>query len=182
MGQDKLFLSVGNRTLLDRMYETLSERFDSVKIAARSQTKFTGLPYQVVVDSPKAKGPMAGLIASLEDCEDYPDQSCFVCAVDLPDLSIELIDRLLTAYKGEDYLGVEEPESGVEQPTGSIQPLCGIWSKNSLPSLYELAASGNYRLADLLSRISTRSLTLPAGQWRNLNHPADLDQSGVANG
>lgn len=179
MGQDKLFLPFGNRTLLDQVYTTLTERFVSVKIAARTDTKFTESPYEVVIDSPRAKGPMAGLIASLEDC---PDPCCFVGAVDLPDISTKLIDQLLMAYGGEDYFGIEESSQSVDQPTRSIQPLCGIWSTSALPTLYHLADADNYRLSDLLELIRTASLSPLTDRWRNLNYPTDLDHTGGVHG
>ncbi len=179
MGQDKLFLPFGNHTLLDQIYTILSKRFELVTISTRSTAKFTDSNFELVLDSPRAKGPMAGIIASLEDC---PDQTCFICAVDLPDISTELIDMLLLTYNGEDYLGVEESAHGNNKGYQSTQPLCGIWSKTALPMLYQMADSNNYRLSDLLKNIRTGSVEFSGDKWRNLNYPSDLDQSGVSHG
>lgn len=172
MGRDKLFITVGNQTLLSHVHSILGNRFHEVTIVARNHEKFAELPYRVIIDSPEAQGPLAGLISALDDC---PEKYCFVCAVDLPDISTEIIDRLLAAFAGEDYLGLRETAIGPDGPNARIQPLCGIYSKSVVPTLIRQASTGDYCLSDAISKLNTESIEPDSKKWRNLNYPSDVE-------
>lgn len=180
MGCDKLFVEIDGRTLLDRALSTCQDRFSDTSIVAREKEKFCGYDTRVVIDSPAAEGPMAGLIAALEDC---PDSCCFVTAVDLFDLSTDLIDQLLAAYRDEAYLGISEPSNvNKSDAVSDLQPLCGILSKTALPALLRQARTGDYRLKSVLSGLRT-GFVIPNGSfWRNLNTCDDLHKLGGNHG
>lgn len=163
LGQDKLFVSVGGETLLTRVIRTCGSCFAKVVLVAPERTKFRRDPVRVVTDYPYAEGPMAGIIAALLDT---PDDYCFVTAVDLFDLSEELIRQLVNSYSGQQYLGVKERDG--------IQPLCGIYHRSSLSKLLEHARQGNFQMHSVLSALDSHSVPIPETPWRNINRPADL--------
>jgi molybdopterin-guanine dinucleotide biosynthesis protein A len=168
MRVDKLFLQIGGQSLLERAIATCEPCFGQVRLVAGQSDRFSSLDYTVVLDSPRASGPMAGVIAALEDCE---TDSCFLTAADLFDLSSEVIESLVDQYRGQQYLGVKE--------SSGLQPLCGIYHRSSLGAFYRCAQNGKYRMADALNELKSDGVALPSGQWRNINSPEDLAVGGL---
>jgi molybdopterin-guanine dinucleotide biosynthesis protein A len=168
MRVDKLFLQIGGQSLLERAIATCEPCFRQVRLVAGQSDRFSSLDYTVVLDSPRASGPMAGVIAALEDCE---TDSCFLTAADLFDLSSEVIESLVAQYRGQQYLGVKE--------SSGLQPLCGIYHRSSLGAFYRCAQNGKYRMADALNELKSDGVALPSGQWRNINSPEDLAVGGL---
>lgn len=168
MGVDKLFLQVGGRSLLERTIATCEQCFREVKLVAGSSDKFLLFNKPVVTDSPRADGPMAGVIAAIEDCD---GDHCFVTASDLFDLRGEIIEALITEYTGQQYLGVRE--------SGGIQPLCGIYHTSVLAVLYYFARNGVYNMTKFVHALAYDAIDIPDGRWRNINSPDDLAIGGL---
>ncbi len=163
MGTDKLSLVIDGRSLLERTVGVCADYFDQVKLVAPEVGRLDRLGFPVALDSREAAGPMAGIIAALEDC---PTENCFVTAADLFDLTPELIELLVSRYRGQEYIGVKE-ERGV-------QPLCGIYNVAALAVLQSRAEKGRFGMRDALQEMRIDSVEMPPGQWRNLNRPEDL--------
>ncbi|UCD94391.1 MAG: molybdenum cofactor guanylyltransferase [Candidatus Zixiibacteriota bacterium] len=168
MNTDKLFLKIGGKSLLERTIATCEACFEQVKLVAGQSAKFSSLGYTVVLDSPRAGGPMAGVIAALEDCD---TDSCFVTAADLVDLSAEVIYSLVSRYRGQQYLGLIE--------TDGLQPLCGIYHKSSLQAFYRCAQNNEFCMDASMKALNHNGVVLPPGQWRNINCPKDLEIGGL---
>ncbi|MEE8577090.1 MAG: molybdenum cofactor guanylyltransferase [candidate division Zixibacteria bacterium] len=171
MGRDKLSLIIDGMSLLDRTVTTCSTSFEQVMLVAPKPGKLSGLGYPVVLDSPIASGPMAGVIAALEDCS---DDCCFLTAADLFDLSSAGIDLIVSRYQGQDFLGFEESRG--------IQPLCGIYGKSALAVLRSCAKKGEFKMRSALKQLNVSRLALPPGLWRNINCPEDLKAVDGNNG
>jgi molybdopterin-guanine dinucleotide biosynthesis protein A len=163
MGTDKLFLKIDDRSLLERTISTCEFCFENVKLVAGNPARFSSLGIDIVPDSPAARGPMAGVIAALEDSD---RDICFVTAADLPDLSRTIIESLIARYSGQQYFGLMEP--------GGLQPLCGIYSGSSLDAFYRFAREGNFSVAAAVESLNYEALALPSVRWRNINYPGDL--------
>ena len=163
MGSDKLFLKLGSQSMLEHAIAACDECFKQVKLVAGKRSRFLALNHNVVLDSPRAQGPMAGVIAALEDCE---TDICFVTAADLPDLTAEIIRSLVSHYRDQQYLGLIEKNG--------LQPLCGIYHKSSLDVFYHCAQNDKFCMAEALKSLDHSGIALPAGRWRNINCPEDL--------
>jgi molybdopterin-guanine dinucleotide biosynthesis protein A len=163
MGTDKLFLQIGGRSMLERIIATCEGCFKEVKLVAGQEAKFSAFDYPVVLDNPIANGPMGGVIAALEDCE---DECCFVTAADLCDLSGEVVDSLVRKYNNQQYLGMRE--------AGGMQPLCGIYHKSALEVFYRFAQNKEFSVTEAVMAMNHEGMVLPSGLWRNINTPNDL--------
>lgn len=163
MGQDKLFMEVGGQPLLSHTLSICCESFPRVSIAAKEKDKFSAFDCNVVLDWEGADGPMAGIIAALQDC---PEDYCFITAADLLDLSTTTISILLSRYQGQQYFGLRESER--------IQPLCGIYARSSLDSLIDAAKRGMYGLNEALEQLDTKLISINSDSWRNINRPEDI--------
>lgn len=163
MGQDKLFLEVDGKHLLRHTLSTCCELFERVSIVAKEKNKFSAFDCNVVLDWEGADGPMAGIVAALQDC---PEDYCFITAADLLDLSTTTISMLVRQYQGEQYFGLKESER--------IQPLCGIYARSSLASLIDAAKRGRYGLHEALEQLDTKFISVNSDSWRNINRPEDI--------
>jgi molybdopterin-guanine dinucleotide biosynthesis protein A len=163
LGVNKLHIRIGDRSLLERIIAVCKTCFDAVKLVAGSCGELSFPDREVVPDSPLARGPMAGVIAALEDCRaDY----CFVTAADLPDLNTEIIGSLSAYRRDHQYAGVLEPSG--------LQPLCGFYHKSSLPVLMQAAERQEYSLNKTMRFLKHTGITPCSEKWRNINHPQDL--------
>lgn len=163
MGTDKLFIRVGDTTLLERTILTCGVIFNSVKLVAKSENKFSHLTVPILRDLHVADGPLAGVITALQDCA---DPYCFITAADLYDLHPFMLLRLTEEYNGEDFLGIDEG--------GCPQPLCGIYSKSALPRLRQFAERCDNTMREALKTLSWRTVPLNLKHWRNINTPSDF--------
>lgn len=170
-GQDKLFLELDGVTLLERTLNICKEVFATVKISAKDPDKFEALEchlnFAVVTDWSGADGPLAGIVASLEDCG---EGACFITAVDFCDLNAKIVTSLAKQYNGENYFGLQEH--------GDLQPLCGIYSTAVKEHLRKIGQSGNYGMKEALKTCTTGFLQAPIDQWRNINTLSDLVTGG----
>jgi molybdopterin-guanine dinucleotide biosynthesis protein A len=171
LGQDKLFVDCDGTSLLGRTIQTCRSLFPEVKLVAKRADKLEKLGCEVVLDWPQADGPLAGVVAALEDCS---QESCFVTAADLYDLDSEIVERLIESYNGEQYFGLQEAGGG--------QPLCGIYHRSALTHLVSCGQAGVWRMKEIVSGLDHGMLPIDRGQWRNINIPSDLDSIGASNG
>lgn len=163
MGEDKLFMKVDGKYLLENTIEICKEIFENVILVAKESEKFNSLGCRVVLDSETAQGPMAGIISALKDCK---EESCFVTAADFRDLNSIVIESLINAYRGEQYLGLSEKRN--------IQPLCGIYATSSLYNFAISAMTRNYSLKNTISHLKMRLININSINLRNINFPEDL--------
>ncbi len=168
MGANKLFMLINGQSLLERTIAVCKECFVTVKLVAGHAAGFSSLDIPVVRDNPNARGPMAGVIAALEDCR---ADRCFVTAADLFDLRAEVIVPLIAQYRDQQYLGVTE--------SNGLQPLCGIYHESSLDTFHRFAKQGDFCMNEAVKTLNHEGVALPEGQWRNLNIPEDLPKAGL---
>lgn len=163
LGVNKLHVRVGGRSLLDRTIATCASCFESVTLVSGSREGLSGFGCDVVLDSSLARGPMAGVIAALEDCR---ADCCFVTAADLPDLDRRIIASIVARYADQQYLGIIED--------GGLQPLCGIYHISSLDVLKRAARNGDYSLNRNMKFLNHEGIVPHGSRWRNINYPRDL--------
>ncbi|MCP4583105.1 MAG: molybdenum cofactor guanylyltransferase [candidate division Zixibacteria bacterium] len=163
MGTDKLYLQIDGQTLLERTIATCRACLKKVKLVAGNSARLSSLSVELVLDSPMAKGPMAGIIAALEDCE---TETCFITAVDLPDLNPDVVESIIDRYEGQQYFGLLE--------ANGLQPLCGIYHKSALEVFYQFARNKGFSVTEVVKTLNYDVINVDSPRWRNLNYPEDL--------
>ncbi|MDH3890006.1 MAG: molybdenum cofactor guanylyltransferase [candidate division Zixibacteria bacterium] len=171
MGQDKLLMECDGLSFLSRTVQTCRPVFSEVKLVAKQPGKFGQFENEIIYDWPHADGPLAGVVAALEDCR---QECCFVTAADLYDLDSEIFGRLIKSYHGEQYFGLLE--------TNGIQPLCGIYHRSALPYLVSQGRAGERCMRKIIAGLDHDMLPVDRRQWRNINRPGDLMAIGDNNG
>lgn len=164
IGYDKLLAPIPKLSLIENSLLICQQVCNPVKIAAKEKEKFASLCVEIVIDDPTTDGPLAGIIAILEDC---PDEYCFITAADFYDLNSELIMATIENYKNEQYFSFKINDR--------IQPLCGIYNKSTLGVMKEAALQSDYKMHEILKHLDTRFLPIKINPWRNINNSEDLE-------
>ncbi len=121
MGRDKALLSWGDTDLLGHALARLSAVTDDVRILAGPEPRYSQRGVAVVTDPVTDRGPMAGLLAALEEARGRP---ALLLGVDLPLVPAELLARLL-ALAGDADAVVPVSHRGTE-------PLCAVYGAGCL--------------------------------------------------
>ncbi len=169
-GCDKARLDVEGQPLLARQI-ALARTLNPIEVllSARRESDYQEFGCPVVADRVSDAGPLAGLAAAL-DAARAP--LVLVLAVDLPRLTGEVLECLLTACS---------PDRGVvpRLETGP-EPLVAIYPRAAAPLAREALAAGRRAVRDFAKTCArvglVRWLDLPArlaGQFANWNRPGD---------
>ncbi len=139
-----------------------------------SPERYGDLGYRVVPDQVKNFGPLAGIVAALEDSA---AQWNLIVACDMPRLRTDFLELLLRRAEtcGRDAL-VPLSASGREQP------LCAVYSKSLAAPLRQAMRGGEGKIIRALSGMSVHYLLPPeykridpSGEvFLNVNTPSDL--------
>ncbi|MBQ4463123.1 MAG: molybdenum cofactor guanylyltransferase [Eubacterium sp.] len=155
MGRDKVFLKIGEKTFIEHICEELS-CFGELLISCRDPEKFSALGYATVTDERDGFGPLEGIRQLIRHaaCDDI-----FICAVDMPFISKELVEFLWKKKDpGSDCISVvcrENPE-----------PMCAIYNKRVLPVIESMVEQGKGRVSDLFEKISMQTVRLSDGGFK----------------
>ena len=91
-GKNKAFLSVGNHTIIDRLYNTLQGLFDEVLLVTNDPIQYLSWDFQIVTDLFPIRSAMTGIHAGLFHAS---SPHVFITACDTPFLKKDLIETLL---------------------------------------------------------------------------------------
>jgi len=164
-GRDKAAADINGRTMIERVYESLSPLVDRVYVSVRPGGSTYGLPVDVVTDI-LGEGPLAGLYAGLKAS---PAPWLLVMACDVPFVSPDVLRSL-----------VAECAPGVaavvpETDDGRLQPLCACYHASVLAVVEAHLLEDRLAMHDLVRHLDpVRTVPFPAGTFRNINHPGDL--------
>ena len=166
MGQDKAFLKIGNRTIVEYQLQRLSPLFEELLLSTNLPEKFAHLGLETVQDFIPDRGPLVGIYSSLLKAR-Y--SHLFAIACDMPFISPGLITYMKEDCKDYDVT-VPETERGLE-------PLHAIYSKTCLPVMKEYMdkKDGKGRVIEFFSQVKVRVVTreeissIPGGNEAFLN-------------
>ncbi|MEZ0364353.1 molybdenum cofactor guanylyltransferase [Mycobacterium sp. pUA109] len=172
MGRDKATLSVpealGGRTLVEHLVDVVGQRCTPVLVmAARGQT-LPELPAQLLRDEVAGLGPLPAVGRGLQTAAAGGAEYAFVCAVDMPLLTAELIDTLADA--------AARVDADVVLPwDGRDHYLAAVYRTRLAPGITALVAAGERRMGALVNTVDAQRIVVPqAPTLANVNSPADL--------
>ncbi|MFD7260027.1 NTP transferase domain-containing protein [Streptomyces sp. NPDC059874] len=146
-GADKPALSVGGRTLLDRVLDACADAATTVVVGGR---RATARPVRWAREEPPGGGPVAALDAGLRQTT---AELVLVLSADLPFLDRDTVRALL------DGVGAAEGAL-LRDPDGKNQPLVAAYRAEPLRREIALLATEHGRLTGLPLRVVTAELDL----------------------
>ena len=177
MGQDKVFLGIGEESFLERIFRNAVFVFDKIYVSTDSEKhkeQIGLLPFgndprmQIVLDKFPDCGPMGGLLSVLEET----DMERFaVIPVDVPLAEMRVLDVMYDMMpSGRQAMFLET--------SGGIEPLIGIFARESEAAFRDAAERGDYKIRRVLTDTMTVSLEeLGLGEFdkcfKNINSKED---------
>lgn len=104
MGRDKATLVFDGQTLVERVVATVAQRCTPVFVIAAPGQALPPVPAEILRDDVRGVGPLLATMRGLRAAAEAGVERAFVCAVDMPYLSAELIDILLAEPSGADVV------------------------------------------------------------------------------
>ncbi|WP_426009500.1 molybdenum cofactor guanylyltransferase MobA [Aeromonas salmonicida] len=166
-GEDKGWVALAGRPLIDHVLERLRPQVDEVLINAnRSQTRYQALAPVISDDNNDYLGPLAGMQAGLAAA--HHDWVLFV-PCDGPALPHDLMSRFRAAL-------TPDTELVVAHDGDWLQPVVALLHRSLLPSLTHALAEGERKIDIWFARhkMAVVSFADQPDAFINLNSPAEL--------
>lgn len=171
MGEDKAFVRLGGRTLLEQALETARGVADDVRIVGEP-LKFAQFA-PVVEDVFPASGPLGGIHAALRASR---AELNLMLAVDMPFVSPKLLEFLIKR--------AESMSAAVTVPrvNGGWQPLCAVYRPEFADAAEKALRAGHYRIDALFDSVPVQAVSeeelkaagFSSEMFRNLNTREEL--------
>jgi molybdenum cofactor guanylyltransferase len=168
MGRDKATLPYEGTTLVEHMMSVVSPRCSPVFVIAAPGQPLPKLDAEVLRDELRGVGPLLATGRGLRAAADAGLELAFVCAVDMPLLSTDLIDELAGPAV---RLGAD-----VVLPwDGRDHYLAGVYRTSLADRVDALVAAGERSMRALVDTVDTQRIVMPEQQsLTNVNTAADL--------
>ncbi len=168
MGRDKAHLLHEDKPQLTRTAELLAPLVDKVWVSVRKDQPADALrdAYPQIVDQDDDAGPVAGILAALEN---HPDVNWLVVAVDLPNLDVTTVRYLLEHASDPRFTAYRSVRDGLPEP------LCALYRPAAAEVIRRYVADGIACPRKILIRNDAELLEQPSpGALDNINTPEDL--------
>lgn len=168
MGRDKATLPWDGATLVEHMVSIVKPRCEPVFVVAAPGQALPELDAEVLRDEARGYGPLLATGRGLRAAAEAGVELAFVSAVDLPLLTVELIDQLVAPAVA---LGAD-----VVLPwDGRTHYLAGIYRTSLAERVDALVAAGERSMRALANTVDTQRVVMPRQRaLTNVNTPADL--------
>nr|WP_157576552.1 molybdenum cofactor guanylyltransferase [Mycobacterium sp. GA-2829] len=172
MGRDKATVTIegpsGPVTLVEHVVATVSGRCSPVFVMAAPGQPLPELSAQVLRDEARGVGPLLATGRGLRAAAEAGHEWAFVCAVDMPYLTMDFLDDL--AFPAA-RLGVD-----VVLPwDGRDHYLAGLYRTSLAGHVATLVAAGERSMRALVDSVDTQRIVMPEQRaLTNANTPADL--------
>ncbi len=174
MGRDKALIDVGGETLLERTVRIAQKTSESCVLIGHVGFELSDSLAKIrrVFDSEDGAGPMAGLAGLMAA---FPDSDCLLLACDMPQLSVELLERLRREAEACDADAIV-PET-MDRDRVQRHPCCAIYRASARQYVEAAIAAGQYGMTAMLERMQVHGVRITgemAGHLLNWNSPLDL--------
>lgn len=168
MGRDKATVVFEGQTLVERTVSRLRDRCSPVFVVAAPGQPLPSLDAEVLRDEIRGVGPLLATGRGLRAAAEAGRELAFVCAVDMPFLSADLIDELVGPAV---RLGAD-----VVMPwDGRSHYLAAIYRTSLHEKVSELVAAGERSMRALVHTVDTQRIVMPKQRaLTNINTAADL--------
>jgi molybdenum cofactor guanylyltransferase len=170
MGRDKATLPGpdGAATMAEYVVDIVGQRCEPVFVVAAPGQPLPALNARIVRDEVRGLGPLPAAGRGLRAAAEAGARFAFVCAVDMPLLTVELIDDLVR-------LAVETNAEVVLPWDGRTHYLAAVYRTDLADRIQALVAAGERRMSALIDASDAQQIVLPDSRpLTNVNTDADL--------
>jgi molybdenum cofactor guanylyltransferase len=171
MGRDKATLPVpgGNTTMVEHVASIIGQRCEPVFVmAAQGQPLPAPLQARIMRDESRSQGPLPATGRGLRAAAEAGARLAFVCAVDMPLVTADLIDQLVR-------LAVETNAEVVSPWDGRSHFLAAVYRTDLADRIDRLVVAGERRMSALIDASDAQQIVLSDSRvLTNVNTTADL--------
>ncbi len=141
-GQDKAFLSVGGKRIIDRLYSIFNALFKDIILVTNDPYKYLEWDINIVTDLYPVRSSLTGIHAGLFYTS---NPFAFFAACDIPFLKKELVEILINNIEQGIDVIVPETKAGFE-------PLCAVYSKECLKQVEQQVIQNKLAIRHLFKK------------------------------
>ncbi|MGA9360150.1 MAG: molybdenum cofactor guanylyltransferase [Mycobacterium sp.] len=171
MGRDKATLPVpgGTTTMVEHVVGIIDRRCEPVFVMAAQGQPLPALPAaRIMRDESRSQGPLPATGRGLHAAAEAGARLAFVCAVDMPLVTADLIDQLVR-------LAVETNAEVVSPWDGRSHFLAAVYRTDLADRIDRLVAAGERRMSALIDASDAQQIVLSDSRpLTNVNTTADL--------
>ncbi len=145
MGRNKALLPVGERPLIQHLFERLRPLFDEVLISANDRAGYPALEATWVADAFPDTGALGGMHAALQAMR---SQEAFVIGCDMPQPNLELVRYLLSLAPTGDAV--------VPRIDGRPEPTHAVYARTVVPAIEGQLRAGRYKITGFFDQVRVR--------------------------
>jgi molybdopterin-guanine dinucleotide biosynthesis protein A len=173
MGENKAFIRVQGRRIIDRTAALFHEIFQHVILVTNEPLTYAQLNLEIVADLIPESSSLVGMYTGLFYAA---TPYCFVVACDMPFLNRKVIDYMVSLRNGYDVV--------IPLLDDGYHPIHALYSRRCIPPIEELIRTGNFKITDFFNRVTVREVTEkelrsldPSMEAvLNINTPEDLER------
>ena len=174
-GQDKAFLSVGGKRIIDHLYSIFNALFEDIIIVTNDPHKYLEWDINIVTDLFSVRSSLTGIHAGLF----YALHSfAFFAACDTPFLKKELVETIINGIEQRVDVVIPETSAGLE-------PLCAVYSKECLQPIEQHIIQKKLKIQQIFRKRCIKKIPEKILREKdpelisffNINTPEDLDKA-----
>mgnify|MGYP001226949835 CR=1 FL=1 len=146
-GQDKGFLLVRDRPIIERQIEVLQAVADRVWIVANDEAKYAALGVPVVADLVEGAGSLGGILTALSIAG---PEGALVVACDMPFLTAPFLAHLLRAGTTADV--------ALPRTADGLHPRCACYAQTCADPIRRRLDAGRFRVLDMVATMHVREI------------------------
>jgi len=150
---DGLSGSQGRTTMVEHVVSIVGQRCEPVFVVAAPGQSLPDLPAQVVRDDVRGVGPLLAIARGLHAAAEAGAERAFLCSVDVPFLTADLIDAVAAR--------AAEVDADIVLPwDGSNHYLAAVYRTELARQVDDLVAAGERNLPALIDRVDSQRVVL----------------------
>jgi molybdopterin-guanine dinucleotide biosynthesis protein A len=148
-GENKAFLDIGGRRIIDAIYEVFLSLFNEIIIVTNSPADYLDFNADIVTDIFPVRSSLTGIHAGLFYAS-HP--FVFVTACDSPFIRKELVELVLSRIEPHISVIIPETHNGME-------PLFAVYSKTCLPAMEQHIKDDKLKIQRMFHRFKVKKIT-----------------------
>jgi len=177
-GKNKALVRIGEKRILDRIYEVFSLLFDKIILVTNDPLQYLEWDFDIVTDIFPIRSSLTGIHTGLFY---LTTPYAFFVACDIPFIKKELIEILLDSVEPGIDIVIPETSKGVE-------PLCSVYSKRCFKPIEEQLEKKSLKIQRVLQKVRVkkipedilRTIDPDLVSLYNINTPDDLARAKQA--
>ena len=141
-GQDKAFLSVGGKRIIDHLYSIFNALFEDIILVTNDPHKYLEWDSNIVTDLFPVRSSLTGIHTGLFYSS---NPFAFFAACDTPFLKKELVEIIINSIEQGVDVVVPETQAGFE-------PLCAVYSKECLKQVEQQIIQNKLTIRQLFQK------------------------------